>query len=81
MDQTVARAREYAAAGDLRFAAELASHAVFADESNDAAKEALAEAFTLLGYGAECATWRNNYLNGAAELRHGIVPTAVSAEA
>ena len=31
VDATVARAREFADSGDLRFAAELASHAVFAD--------------------------------------------------
>ena len=31
IDATVARAQEFADAGDLRFAAELASHAVFAD--------------------------------------------------
>ncbi len=34
---------------------------------------------TRLGYGAECATWRNNFLAGAQELGGAIAETAVSA--
>ncbi|WP_069163308.1 alkyl/aryl-sulfatase [Nocardia altamirensis] len=67
----VAKAREFAAAGDLRFAAELGSHAVFADPENAAARATLAAVFERLGNGAECASWRNCYLSGAAELRSG----------
>jgi alkyl sulfatase BDS1-like metallo-beta-lactamase superfamily hydrolase len=78
LDATLAKARDFAAAGDLRFAAELASHAVFADPSSQAAKTLLAEVFTRLGYGSECATWRNNYLTGAQELGGTIADTAVS---
>jgi alkyl sulfatase BDS1-like metallo-beta-lactamase superfamily hydrolase len=78
LDATIAKAREYAGAGDLRFAAELASHAVFADPSSQPAKDLLAEVFTRLGYGSECATWRNNYLTGAQELGGTISDTAVS---
>ena len=33
---------------------------------------------TRLGYGAECATWRNNYLTGAQELHGPISDTMVS---
>ncbi len=66
---TVARAREFYDRGDLRFAAELASHAVFADPQNGPARELLAEVLERLGYGAENATWRNSYLMGARELR------------
>lgn len=68
VDATVSAARRYVDEGDLRFAAELGSHAVFADPDNQEAKELLAEVFTQLGYGAECGTWRNQYLAGAAEL-------------
>ena len=68
IDATVAKARQFADSGDLRFAAELASHAVFADPSHQAARTLLAEVFTRLGYGSECATWRNVYLTGAREL-------------
>jgi linear primary-alkylsulfatase len=71
IDATIAKARQFAGAGDLRFAAELASHAVFADPSHEAARALLAEVLTQLGYGAECATWRNVYLTGAQEL-HGV---------
>ena len=62
---TVAKATEFFDQGDLRFAAELASHAVFADPDNDAAREMLASVLERLGYGAENATWRNSYLTGA----------------
>ncbi|WP_433508501.1 alkyl sulfatase dimerization domain-containing protein [Pseudonocardia halophobica] len=78
IDATVARAREFADAGDLRFAAELASHAVFAEPSHDAARALLADVFTRLGHGAECGTWRNNYLTGAQELRGMVVTAGVS---
>jgi alkyl sulfatase BDS1-like metallo-beta-lactamase superfamily hydrolase len=68
VDTTVAKARDYAVAGDLRFAAELASHAVFADPAHDGAREVLGDVLTRLGFGSECATWRNCYLTGALEL-------------
>jgi alkyl sulfatase BDS1-like metallo-beta-lactamase superfamily hydrolase len=77
--QLVARAREFLDEGDLRFAAELASHAVFADPSSADARDVLAQALQRLGYGAECATWRNCFLTGADELRNGISPTPFSA--
>jgi alkyl sulfatase BDS1-like metallo-beta-lactamase superfamily hydrolase len=67
----LARARGYIDAGDLRFAAELLNHAVFADPADSEAKELLAGVYERLGFGAECATWRNFYLTGAQELRHG----------
>jgi len=80
-DQLAARAREFLDEGDMRFAAELASHAVFADPASAAAREVLGLAFEQLGYGAENATWRNCFLMGALELRDGIQPTTVVASA
>ena len=68
-DAAVAAARRFLDDGDLRFAAELSSHAVFADPDDRAARELLAETLERLGYGAENATWRNAYLSGAHELR------------
>jgi alkyl sulfatase BDS1-like metallo-beta-lactamase superfamily hydrolase len=68
-DAAVATARRFLDDGDLRFAAELASHAVFADPDDRPARELLAEALERLGFGAENATWRNAYLTGARELR------------
>lgn len=67
-------ARRYAEAGDLRFAAELLKHAVFAEPDSEEARKALAEVYERLGYGAENATWRSFYLTGAQELRDGITP-------
>jgi alkyl sulfatase BDS1-like metallo-beta-lactamase superfamily hydrolase len=52
---------------------------VFADPSSEPAKTLLADVLTRLGYGAECATWRNNYLTGAMELRGTVAGTTVSA--
>ena len=78
VDATVARAREFADAGDLRFAAELASHAVFADPDHAGAKTLLAEVFTRLGYGSECGTWRNNFLTGAQELGGTVAAVGIS---
>jgi alkyl sulfatase BDS1-like metallo-beta-lactamase superfamily hydrolase len=73
---TLDHARRYLDAGDLRFAVELASHAVFADPGDPQARELLATGLERLGFGAENATWRNAYLTGAAELRYGVGRTA-----
>jgi len=77
-DAVVAKARQYADAGDLRFAAELLNHAVFADPARTEARQSLATIYDQLGYGAENGTWRNFYLMGALELRHGAVPPSLS---
>ena len=77
---TLEHARRYLDTGDLRFAVELASHAVFADPGDPAARELLATGLERLGLGAENATWRNAYLTGANELRYGVGRTDVSAE-
>jgi alkyl sulfatase BDS1-like metallo-beta-lactamase superfamily hydrolase len=78
IDAVVAKARQYADAGDLRFAGELLNHAVFADPGHDEAKQLLATTYDKLGYGAENGTWRNFYLMGALELRHGAIPPSLS---
>lgn len=59
------------AEGDLRWAATLLNHVVFADETNAKAREILAEVYTRLGFQSEAGTWRNIYLTGAQELRDG----------
>ncbi|WP_283136010.1 alkyl/aryl-sulfatase [Rhizohabitans arisaemae] len=66
-----ALAERYIGEGDLRFAATLLNHAVFADEGDSAARGLLARVYTRLGHGAENATWRNFYLSGADELTGG----------
>ncbi|MGV9680956.1 alkyl/aryl-sulfatase [Nocardia sp. NPDC003482] len=78
IDTVLEKAAEFTRDGDLRFAAELLKHAVFADPTHTAAKNALADVYTQLGYGSENATWRGFYLMGAKELRDGIYSTALN---
>ncbi|GAA2869653.1 alkyl/aryl-sulfatase [Nonomuraea rubra] len=73
----LAFARRYLDDGDLRFAASLLNHAVFADEHDEQARAMLAEVYTRLGHGAENGTWRNFYLVGALELTGGVVPADI----
>jgi alkyl sulfatase BDS1-like metallo-beta-lactamase superfamily hydrolase len=68
----LARARKDFAGGEFRFVAEAASHLVFAEPENQAARALLADTLEQLGYAAESATWRNAYLFGAQELRQGM---------
>ncbi|ORM34936.1 alkyl sulfatase dimerization domain-containing protein [Williamsia sp. 1135] len=79
IDAAVAKATEFAEEGDLRFAAELASHAVFAEPGHAGAREVLENVLRQLGYGSECATWRNNYLVGADEVNGPTHASDVSA--
>jgi len=69
VDATITLGAKFAAEGDLRFAATLLNHAVFADPKHAGAREALAGVYDRLGHGSENATWRNFYLTGAQELR------------
>jgi alkyl sulfatase BDS1-like metallo-beta-lactamase superfamily hydrolase len=57
--------------GEYRWAAEVLNHLVFADPNNTKAKSLLAETYDQLGYQAESGPWRDVYLTGAFELRHG----------
>lgn len=76
-DAVIARADAAAEAGEYRWAAMLLNHVVFADAGNSQAKEMLADVYTQLGYRAEAGTWRNIYLTGAQELRHGVVDAGI----
>jgi alkyl sulfatase BDS1-like metallo-beta-lactamase superfamily hydrolase len=67
----LAHARDAFDRGEYRWAAELASHAVFAEPESSEACELEANALEQLGYQAESAVWRNLYLVGAKELREG----------
>jgi alkyl sulfatase BDS1-like metallo-beta-lactamase superfamily hydrolase len=77
VDAVVAKAADYLEQGDLRFAAQLLKHAVFADPDHKEANELLAQTFERLGHDAENGTWRNFYVMGATELRQGIGPAPV----
>jgi alkyl sulfatase BDS1-like metallo-beta-lactamase superfamily hydrolase len=74
-DAVVAKARTTYEEGDLRFAAEVLNHVVFAEPGHEAARELLADTYEQLGYLAENGTWRDVYLSGAYELRHGSFGT------
>ena len=73
-DALLARARAAFDEGDYRWVAELVNHLVFAEPDNGEARELQADTLEQLGYQAESATWRNAYLTGAQELRHGPPP-------
>jgi linear primary-alkylsulfatase len=76
IDRVVELAQQAFDSGDLRWAATLLDHAVFADSTHAGARALLAETFDQLAYGAENATWRNFFLSGAMELRDGNFGTA-----
>lgn len=78
VETVVAKARGYVDAGDLRFAAQLLNHAVFARPDGSGARELLADVYQRLGFGAECGPWRNIYLTGAQELRSGVSAGSIS---
>lgn len=70
--EVLKRARESFAQGDYRWVAEVVNKVVFADPDNSEAKSLQADALEQLGYQTENTTWRNAYLTGAMELRHGL---------
>ena len=69
----MAEAEASVAKGELRWAATILNHVVFADPGNQAAREQLAGVYTNLGFESEAGTWRNIYLTGAQELLRGPV--------
>lgn len=71
-DAVLARARADYARGDYRWVAEVSNQLVFADPGNTEARALCADALEQLGFATESATWRNAYLLGARELRHGV---------
>jgi linear primary-alkylsulfatase len=77
-DAAVAVARKAYDDGDYRWAVEVLDHVLFADAPQHA-RDLQADAMEQLAFGAENGTWRNAYLAGAAELRHGSfgTPTTV----
>jgi alkyl sulfatase BDS1-like metallo-beta-lactamase superfamily hydrolase len=76
----LARARKDFDRGDYRWVAQVVNHVVLAEPENKEARALQADTLEQLGYQAECGTWRNFYLTGAAELRQGVrkLPAAKS---
>jgi alkyl sulfatase BDS1-like metallo-beta-lactamase superfamily hydrolase len=70
-DEVLAKARRSFDEGDYRWVAEVVNHVVFADPTNQAARDLQADALEQLGYQAESGPWRGFYLTAAQELRFG----------
>jgi len=74
------RARAAFDAGEYRWAATLLDHLVFAAPDDSEARELLARTYDQLAYRAESGPWRDVYLTGAHELRHGVAADAPRTE-
>lgn len=79
-DEVVRRARTSFEEGDFRWVVQVVNHVLFSQPDHAAARGLQADALEQLGYGCENGPWRNFYLMGAYELRHGCVgtPTATT---
>ena len=78
VDALLSVAQKYFDAGDYRWVVELVNHVVFAEPTNERARNLQADALEQLGYQAESSTFRNSYLMGAQELRDGPPQSAES---
>ena len=70
-DAVLRKARKDFEKGDYQWVAQITKELVFADPSNQKARNLCADALEQLGYQAESGAWRNAYLMGAAELCKG----------
>ena len=70
-DKVLSLAKEDYEKGEYQWVAQITKELVFADPSNQEARNLCADALEQLGYQAESGTWRNAYLVGALELRNG----------
>ncbi|MEU3253646.1 alkyl sulfatase dimerization domain-containing protein [Streptomyces sp. NPDC006997] len=77
-EEVLRHARRSFAEGDFRWVAQIVNHVLFTDPDHPGARDLQADALEQLGYGSENGTWRNFYLMGALELRHGPVGTPTS---
>jgi alkyl sulfatase BDS1-like metallo-beta-lactamase superfamily hydrolase len=60
--------------GDYRWAATLVDHVIAAAPGPTTAEDLIAQTYDQQGYQGESGPWRDVYLSGAHELRHGIRP-------
>ena len=70
-DAVLRKAQKDFEKGDYQWVAQITKELVFADPSNQKARNLCADALEQLGYQAESGAWRNAYLMGATELRKG----------
>lgn len=80
-DAVVDKAQKSIAEGDLRWAAQVLDHVVFADPAHAAGRALLADTLEQLGFGSENGTWRSAYLSAALELRGTAVGSPATAVA
>ncbi|MCP4004809.1 MAG: MBL fold metallo-hydrolase [bacterium] len=71
------KAKEAFDRGEYRWVAMMLNHLVFAEPNDVEARELLAQSYDQLGYRAESGPWRDVYLTGAHELRHGVTDGGV----
>ncbi|MGL6315736.1 alkyl/aryl-sulfatase [Vibrio sp. WXL103] len=70
-DAIMARASADFKLGEYNFVATVLDKLIRVETDNQPARDLLADTYEQLGYLSEAAGWRNAYLSGAAELRHG----------
>jgi len=70
--EIVSKAEELYATGEYRLAMEILNKLVYAEPSNQEAKNLLADVFEQLGYQYESASMRNVFLAAGQELRNGM---------
>ena len=71
VDAVLEKARADFEKGEYQWVAQITKELVFADPTNQAARDLCADALEQMGYQAESGPWRSAYLMGAWELREG----------
>ncbi len=71
VDAVLEKARADFENGEYQWVAQITKELVYADPSNQAARDLCADALEQMGYQAESGPWRCAYLMGAWELREG----------
>ncbi|MDG3009468.1 MBL fold metallo-hydrolase [Rhodococcus sp. D2-41] len=79
--EVLTKARKSFDEGDFRWVAQVLNYVIFADPDNAEARSLQADTLEQLGFGSENGTWRNFFLMGAYELRHGSVGTPTNTAA
>lgn len=77
-ETVISKSKELFEKGEYRWVAEVMNKVVFAEPTNQSARNLLADTYEQLGYQSESGPWRNFYLSGAQELRLGTQKVDVS---
>jgi alkyl sulfatase BDS1-like metallo-beta-lactamase superfamily hydrolase len=77
-DAIVEKAKADFDQGNYRWVMQALMQVVYADPSNMAARNLMADASEQLGYQAEAGTWRGWYMSAAKDLREGVKPMQVA---